>query len=131
MRQHPDPNPNGYEDEDMEELGTPIYEGSGLSVRALTARSSSGSWTPTPASPPSGWAAVGPPWTHRGTPWGVPGPLRSLPDPCRRSDPGRLPAAWAGLAAPPSRSTGATAPPSWPPGPTASPGGHRWSPPPA
>jgi hypothetical protein len=34
MRQHPDPNP--YEDEDLEELGTPVYEGSGLSVRALT-----------------------------------------------------------------------------------------------
>jgi hypothetical protein len=35
MRQHPDP----YEDdeEDLEELGTPVYQGSGLSVRALTA----------------------------------------------------------------------------------------------
>jgi hypothetical protein len=33
MRQHPDP----YEDEeDLEELGTPVYQGSGLSVRALT-----------------------------------------------------------------------------------------------
>jgi hypothetical protein len=36
MRQHPDPNP--YEDEeDLEELGTPVYQGTGLSVRALTA----------------------------------------------------------------------------------------------
>jgi Nuclease-related domain len=36
MRQHPDP--HGYEDEeDLEELGTSIYRGSGLTVRALTA----------------------------------------------------------------------------------------------
>jgi hypothetical protein len=36
MRQHPDP--DDYEDEeDLEELGTPVYQGSGLSVRALTA----------------------------------------------------------------------------------------------
>ena len=36
MRQHPDP--HGYEDEeDLEELGTSIYQGSGLTVRALTA----------------------------------------------------------------------------------------------
>src|SRR6266540_6331598 len=39
MRQHPDPDP--YEDEDdeqnLEELGTPVYQGTGLSVRALTA----------------------------------------------------------------------------------------------
>jgi hypothetical protein len=49
MRQHPDPDPDDYEDEDLdryhhdgdeedlEELGTPLYQGSGLSVRALTA----------------------------------------------------------------------------------------------
>jgi hypothetical protein len=38
MRQHPNPDPHGYEDEeDLEELGTPVYQGSGLSVRALTA----------------------------------------------------------------------------------------------
>jgi Nuclease-related domain len=35
MRQHPDPYKD--EDEDMEELGTPVYQGMGLSVRALTA----------------------------------------------------------------------------------------------
>jgi Nuclease-related domain len=36
MQQHPDP--DDYEDEeDLEELGTPVYQGSGLSVRALTA----------------------------------------------------------------------------------------------
>jgi hypothetical protein len=38
MRQHQDPDPDPYEDEeDLEELGTPVYQGSGLSVRALTA----------------------------------------------------------------------------------------------
>src|SRR5215211_7590165 len=38
MGQRPDPDPNPYEDEeDLEELGTPVYQGSGLSVRALTA----------------------------------------------------------------------------------------------
>jgi hypothetical protein len=34
MGQHPNPNPDG---DDLEELGTPFYQGSGLSVRALTA----------------------------------------------------------------------------------------------
>jgi hypothetical protein len=40
MRHHSDPddpNPDGYEDENLEALGTPVYQGSGLSVRALTA----------------------------------------------------------------------------------------------
>jgi nuclease-like protein len=37
MRQHPDPDPYEDEEEDLEELGTPVYQGSGLSVRALTA----------------------------------------------------------------------------------------------
>jgi hypothetical protein len=38
MRQHQDPDPEPYEDgEDLEELGTPVYQGTGLSVRALTA----------------------------------------------------------------------------------------------
>jgi hypothetical protein len=38
MGQQPNPDPNPYEDEeDLEELGTPVYQGSGLSVRALTA----------------------------------------------------------------------------------------------
>jgi hypothetical protein len=35
MRQHPDP--DDYKDEDLEGLGTPVYQGTGLSVRALTA----------------------------------------------------------------------------------------------
>jgi hypothetical protein len=45
MRQHQDPDdfhdqdldPDDGNDEDLEELGTPLYQGSGLSVRALTA----------------------------------------------------------------------------------------------
>jgi hypothetical protein len=38
MRQHQDPDPDDDEDEeDLEELGTPVYQGTGLSVRALTA----------------------------------------------------------------------------------------------
>jgi Nuclease-related domain len=38
MYRHHDPDPEPYEDEeDLEELGTPLYQGSGLSVRALTA----------------------------------------------------------------------------------------------
>jgi nuclease-like protein len=36
MDQHPDPDPDEGE-EDLEDLGTPVYQGTGLSVRALTA----------------------------------------------------------------------------------------------
>jgi Nuclease-related domain len=36
MHQHPDPEPGDYED--LEEFGTPVYQGTGLSVRALTAQ---------------------------------------------------------------------------------------------
>jgi hypothetical protein len=32
MRQHPDSDPHRGEDEDLEGLGTPVYQGSGLSV---------------------------------------------------------------------------------------------------
>jgi hypothetical protein len=37
MGQHPDADPDPHQDEDLEALGTPVYQGSGLSVRALTA----------------------------------------------------------------------------------------------
>ena len=38
MHQHPAPDPDDYEDEeDLEELGTSVYQGSGLTVRELTA----------------------------------------------------------------------------------------------
>ena len=36
MGQHPNPDPD-KDEEDLEELGAPFYQGSGLSVRALTA----------------------------------------------------------------------------------------------
>jgi hypothetical protein len=79
MRQHQDPDPDDYKDEEeLEELGTPLYQGSGLSVRALTAeelqrfldahhdqpaRSSS----PRPACPTAGWSAW---WSPRWWPGG-------------------------------------------------------------
>jgi hypothetical protein len=63
MRQHPDPNP--YKDErDVEELGTPVYQGTGLSVRALTAEELQQSLDAHPrqsAQLGSGWAALDPP----------------------------------------------------------------------
>jgi hypothetical protein len=37
MRQHHHPDEFHDEDKDLEELGTPVYQGTGLSVRALTA----------------------------------------------------------------------------------------------
>jgi hypothetical protein len=89
MGQHPDPDP--YEDEDLEALGTPVYEGSGLSVRALTAEELQrflDTHHGQPARPlGSGWAALDPPPGH---PLGVPrtppaaeleppGPLASIP----------------------------------------------------
>jgi hypothetical protein len=37
MGQHPNPDPDPHVDDDLEALGTPVYEGGGLSVRALTA----------------------------------------------------------------------------------------------
>jgi hypothetical protein len=99
MRQHHDPEPYEQDEEDLEELGTPVYQGSGLSVRALTAEELNGSWTPTTTSPPSCWAAAGPPSTHQGTPSGVPRPLR--PQRCRRRCPPRSLAASAAPAARP------------------------------
>jgi Nuclease-related domain len=67
MGQHPDP----YEDEDPEELGTTVYEGSGLSVRALTAEQLQQFLDAHPGQPAqrlgSGWAALDPP----GHPLGV------------------------------------------------------------
>jgi hypothetical protein len=74
MRQQPDP--DRYEDEDLENLGTPVYEGSGLSVRALTAEELQQFLDAHAGQPAerlgSGWAAVDPP----GRPLGV---LRTPP----------------------------------------------------
>src|SRR5215218_1430629 len=100
MRQHPDDfhdqdlDPYGGDNDDLEELGTSVYQGTGLSVRALTAEElqrfldahhdqpaellGSGwatldpsgqplgaSWTPPAATPP---APAGPPSGSRGSP---------------------------------------------------------------
>jgi hypothetical protein len=64
MRQHHDPDP--YEDEeDPEELGMPVYQGSGLSVRALTAEELQRFLDAHHGQPAqllgSGWAALDPP----------------------------------------------------------------------
>jgi Nuclease-related domain len=86
MRQYPDPDPDEYEDEDLEnfhddfhedleeleELGTPVYQGTGLTVRALTAEELQ-RFLDAHADQPaqllgSGWAAPDPP----GHPLGVP-----------------------------------------------------------
>jgi Nuclease-related domain len=61
MGQHPNPDPDKDED-DLEELGTPFYQGTGLSVRALTAeelRQFLDAHADQPAQPlGSGWAAL-------------------------------------------------------------------------
>jgi hypothetical protein len=55
MGQHPNPSPNPNKDEDdLEELGTPFYQGNGLTVRALSTDELQRSSTPTPTSRPSG-----------------------------------------------------------------------------
>ena len=81
MRQHPNPDPHGYEDEeDLEELGTPVYQGSGLSVRALTAEELQRFLDAHQGQPAellgSGWATLDPPLHPLGvprTPAGGPG----------------------------------------------------------
>jgi len=92
MRQHPDPDPD-HDEEDLEELGTSVYEGSGLSVRALTAEELQrflDAHTGQPAHPVgSGWAALDPPEHPSGGPQTppeagevgheLPGPLPSVP----------------------------------------------------
>jgi hypothetical protein len=79
MRQHPDP--DDYEDdEDLEELGTPLYQGSGLSVRALTAEEFQRFLDAHHGQPAqllgSGWSALDPPpGDPLGGPWTPPAPM--------------------------------------------------------
>jgi hypothetical protein len=75
MRQHPDPGPDDYEDEDeedLEELGTPVYQGTGLSVRALTAEELQRFLDAHTGQPAEllgrGWAALDPPGHPAGGP---------------------------------------------------------------
>ena len=90
MRQHPNPDPDDYEgEEDSEELGTPVYQGSGLSVRALTAEELQ-RFLDTHADQPaqllgSGWANLDPP----GHPFRVP---RTPPATTQPVVPAELPA---------------------------------------
>ena len=90
MRQHPDPNPDpdGNEDEeDLEALGTPFYQGSGLSVRALTAEELQQFLHAHTGQPTrrlgSGWAALDPPTHPLEGSWIPPGaePAPSGPQP--------------------------------------------------
>src|SRR6266540_6821965 len=84
MRQHPDPDP--YEDEDdeqnLEELGTPVYQGTGLSVRALTAEELQRFLDAHQGQPAellgSGWAALDPSAQPLGGPR-TPEPLPVVP----------------------------------------------------
>jgi hypothetical protein len=104
MRQHPDPDPDDYEDEEeleaLEALGTPVYQGSGLSVRALTAEELQRFLDAHHDQPArllgSGWAALDPP----GHPLGGPRTHRPRRYQCR---PSRSPAALAAPAARPCR----------------------------
>ena len=106
MGQHCDPDDLDHEDLD-DDLGRPIYHGSGLSVRELTAEELQRFLDAHAGQPAqrlgSGWAALD-------------------PEPSRWPRP---PAVWAAPAAPPSSSTGGGARLSWPPGPAPLSGGRR------
>src|SRR5512133_197478 len=85
MGQHPDPDP--YEDEDLKALGTPVYEGSGLSVRALTAEQLQQFLDAHPGQSArplgSGWAALDPAGHPAGVPWAAPEAAPAPPRPPR------------------------------------------------
>jgi hypothetical protein len=72
MRQHQDPDPYEEDEEGLENLGTPVYQGSGLSVRALTAEELQ-RFLDAHADQPaellgSGWTALDPPAHPLGRP---------------------------------------------------------------
>jgi hypothetical protein len=72
MRQHQDPDPYDEDEEDLEELGTPVYQGTGLSVRALTAEELQRFLDAHQGQPAqllgSGWATLDPPAHPPGIP---------------------------------------------------------------
>jgi Nuclease-related domain len=72
MRQHPDPDPYDEDEEDLEELGTPVYQGTGLTVRALNAEELQRFLDAHHDQPAqllgSGWAALDPPGDPLGGP---------------------------------------------------------------
>jgi hypothetical protein len=122
MGQHPNPNPDNDEDH-LEALGTPFYQGTGLSVRALTAEELQqflDAHADQPTEPlGSGWAALDRPGHPLTGPRTLREPNLRHPNPSRGSRPSTPPPALAIPAAPPAPGTGASAPPSWPPGPAA------------
>jgi hypothetical protein len=90
MCQHPDPYEDEDDEEDLEELGTPLYQGTGLSVRALTAEELQRFLDAHTGQPTqllgSGWAALDPPGHPLGGPrtppeadLEPPGPLAAVP----------------------------------------------------
>jgi Nuclease-related domain len=92
MRQYPDPDDHEHEDldpydgdgdEDLEELGTPVYQGTGLSVRALTAEELQRFLDAHHDQPAellgSGWAALDPPGHPLGLPRTPPAPTLPVP----------------------------------------------------
>jgi hypothetical protein len=86
MRQHPTPDPDGYhDDEDLEALGTSVYEGSGLSVRALTAEELQHLLDAHAGQPVqrlgSGWAALDPSVHPPGGPWTAEAAEPASPEP--------------------------------------------------
>ena len=86
MRQHPTPDPDGYhDDEDLEALGTSVYEGSGLSVRALTAEELQHLLDAHAGQPVqrlgSGWAALDPSVHPPGGPWTAEAAEPACPEP--------------------------------------------------
>jgi hypothetical protein len=78
MRQHPDPDEDEDDEEDLEEFGTPVYQGSGLSVRALTAEELQRFLDAHAGQPAqllgSGWATLDPPGHPLGGPRTPPAP---------------------------------------------------------
>jgi Nuclease-related domain len=85
MGQPPPPDPDP--DKDLEEFGAPVYEGSGLSVRALTAEELQrflDAHTGQPTRPlGSGWAALDPARHPAGVAWAAPEAELALPGPPR------------------------------------------------
>jgi hypothetical protein len=83
MRQHHDPDPYEEDEEDLEELGTPLYQGTGLSVRALTAEEFQRFLDAHHDQPAerlgSGWAALDPPGHPLGGPRTPPAPTAAVP----------------------------------------------------
>jgi hypothetical protein len=81
----PPPHPDPDKDDDLEELGAPVYEGSSLSVRALTTEELQRFLDAHHGQPTqplgSGWAALDPAGHPAGMPWAAPAAELALPGP--------------------------------------------------